>query len=297
MTQNLTAVFKYCGFKTLTKKELLNLYKVDIHELAKATWIKTLGVDNQSKSKEIIAKAQVKTRETLKTGKPQAKRRKTYKHSHPDSRKTHIRVQKSKYQNDRYEKLVMYEDTLIKDPNNDELRNEIREFIYENYKATQARVNAQRLGVYKKLSSSYETRVQQILDKHGIKYKRHFRNKKFRNDSGNMFELDFMLLDYNIAIEVDGLYFHSTRFKHSEYHVNKRLKCAENGVHLVSVTSSEVDENIVLVESKILEAVNNPIEAEFLKTLKREDLHVSVIEVESGYLYYDSGVYINRHQT
>ena len=294
LTQFLTQAFKYCGFKTLTIKELLALYKEDIQALSKSTCLETYGVDNPSKSKELKDKARVKTKETLKTGIPQAKRRETYKLNHPDSRQTHILVQKSKYGNDRYKKLVMYEDALREDPNNEELKNEVREFLYENYRTTQARANAQRLGVYKKLSSSYETRVQQILDSHNIRYKRHFRNKKFLNESGNMFELDFMLLDYNIAIEVDGLYFHSTRFKDPEYHVNKRLKCAENRVHLVSFTSKEIDEDLDLVESKILEAVNSPPSVEFLNNLKREDLHVDVIEVEDGYFYYDSGVIINK---
>jgi hypothetical protein len=62
----------------------------------------------------------------------------------------------------------------------------------------------------------------------------------------------------------------------------------------VSFTSKEIDENLDLVESKILEAINSPLEAEFLNNLKREDLHVSVIEVEPGYFYYDSGVIINK---
>lgn len=108
-----------------------------------------------------------------------------------------------------------------------------------------------------------------------------------------MFELDFMLLDYNIAIEVDGLYFHSTRFKDPEYHVNKRLRCAKNGVHLLSFTSKEIDEDLDLVESKILEDINSPPSVEFLKNLKREDLHVDVIALEDGYCYYDSGTIIN----
>lgn len=294
MTQYLTGVFKYCGFKTLTKTELLALYKEDINNLAKATWIENLGVDNPAKSKELMQEAHRKIKETFKTGAPQAKWRETYALNHPDPRQTHILVQKSKYDSDRYEKLVMYEDALREDPNNEELKNEVREFLYENYSIYQARANAKRLGVYQTHISSYEIKIQQILSKHNICYKSHFRNKRFLNESGNMFELDFMLLDYNIAIEVDGLYFHSTRFKDPEYHVNKRLQCAENGVHLVSFTSKEIDEDLDLVESKILEAVNSPPSVDFLKGLKREDLRVSVIEAEPGYFYYDSGVIINK---
>lgn len=295
MTQFLTQAFKYCGFKTLTRSELLALYKEDINNLAKATWIENWGVDNPSKHKELHAKSVAKAKETLKTGIPQAKRKATIAHNHPDSRQTHILVQKSKYGNDRYERLVAYEDALREDPNNEELKSEIREFLYENYATTQARVNAQRLGVYKRIASSYEKRIGELLTKHNIKFKAHFRNKHFLNESGNKFELDFKLLDYNIVIEVDGLYFHSTRFKDPEYHVDKRLRCAANGVHLISITSDEINESLEKVEAKILEAINNTPSVEFLKNLKREDLHVSVVEVEPGYFYYDSGVYINKH--
>ena len=294
LTQNLTAAFQYCGLRTLTRSELLALYKEDINNLAKATCIENWGVDNPAKCEELKEKARIKTKETLKTGIPQAKRREAYKRNHPDGRLLHIQVQKSKYGNDRYEKLVTYEDALREDPDNEELKNEVREFLYENYSIYQARANAKRLNVYQKHISSYEIKIQQILDKHNIRYKSHFRNKYFLNESGNMFELDFKLLDYNIAIEVDGPHFHSTRFKDPEYHVNKRLRCAENGVHLVSFTSKEIDEDLDLVESKILEAINNPPPAEFLKGLKREDLPVSVIEVEPGYFYYNSGVFINK---
>lgn len=293
LTQNLTAAFQYCGLRTLTRKELSSLYKDDINNLAKATCIENWGVDNPAKCEELMKEAHRKTRETYKTGKPQAKRRETYKRNHPDERLLHIQVQKSKYGNDRYEKLVAYEDALREDPDNEELKNEVREFLYENYKTTQARVNAQRLGVYKRLTSSYEARVKQILDKNNFKYKSHYRNKHFLNESGNMFELDFKLSDHNIAIEVDGLYFHSTKFKDPEYHVNKRLQCAKNRVHLLSFTSKEIDEDLDLVEFKILEAINNPPSVEFLKNLKREDLHVGVIMLDDGYLYYDSGTFIN----
>lgn len=295
LTQFLTAAFKYCGFRTLTRSELLALYKDEINELAKATWIENWGVDNPSKHKELHAKSVAKAKETLKTGEPQRRQKETLKQNHPDLRQLHIQVQKSKYGNDRYERLVAYEDALRDDPNNEELKGEIREFLYESYSVSQARANAKRLGVYKRITSTYEVKVQQILDQHNIRYKSHFRNKNFLNESGNKFELDLKLLDYNIAIEVDGLYFHSTKFKDPEYHVDKRLRCAANGVHLLSITSGEIDESLDKVEAKIIKAINNPPSVEFLKNLKREDLHVSAIEVEPGYFYYDSGVYINKH--
>ena len=77
MTQFLTSAFQYCGFKTLTRTELLALYKEDINNLAKATCLANHGVDNPSKSKELMKEAHRKIKETFKTGAPRAKWRET----------------------------------------------------------------------------------------------------------------------------------------------------------------------------------------------------------------------------
>ena len=107
MSQFLTQAFKYCGFKTLTRTELLALYKEDINNLAKATCLANHGVDNPSKSKELKDKAVAKIKETFKTGIPQAKRRETYKLNRPDERLLHIQIQKSRYDSDRYAKILI----------------------------------------------------------------------------------------------------------------------------------------------------------------------------------------------
>ena len=48
-------------------------------------------------------------------------------------------------------------------------------------------------------------------------------------------ELDIYLPDLNTAIEFNGVYFHSEKFKDSSYHKNKADKCVEAGVRLITV--------------------------------------------------------------
>lgn len=53
-------------------------------------------------------------------------------------------------------------------------------------------------------------------------------------------ELDIYLPDYNIAIEYNGLYWHSeANNKTSRYHLNKTLQCEENNIRLIHIFEDE----------------------------------------------------------
>lgn len=53
-------------------------------------------------------------------------------------------------------------------------------------------------------------------------------------------ELDLYLPDYKIAIEYNGLYWHSEkRGKHKNYHIDKTLKCLEKNIQLIHIFSDE----------------------------------------------------------
>jgi len=53
-------------------------------------------------------------------------------------------------------------------------------------------------------------------------------------------ELDIFLPDYNIAIEYNGLYWHSEKQgKHKNYHINKTNKCLEKNIRLIHIFSDE----------------------------------------------------------
>lgn len=51
----------------------------------------------------------------------------------------------------------------------------------------------------------------------------------------NGLELDIYLPELKTAIEFNGVYFHSEKFKDSSYHKNKADKCVEAGVRLITV--------------------------------------------------------------
>ena len=71
------------------------------------------------------------------------------------------------------------------------------------------------------------------------------------------FELDLYYPEKKIAIEFNGDYWHSEKFKDSEYHRNKYIKCCENDIHLVSVFESDWLNNKSFVKDAIMRAFND----------------------------------------
>lgn len=61
----------------------------------------------------------------------------------------------------------------------------------------------------------------------------------------NPFELDFYLPEQKIAIEMNGIYWHSDKFAHKMYHYNKWKLCKDKGIHLITIFSDkwENDQN------------------------------------------------------
>ncbi len=52
-------------------------------------------------------------------------------------------------------------------------------------------------------------------------------------------ELDILIPSHNIAIEHNGLYHHSDKFKKPNYHLNKTNKCLEKGIDLIHIWGDE----------------------------------------------------------
>lgn len=53
------------------------------------------------------------------------------------------------------------------------------------------------------------------------------------------YELDIYLPDKNVAIEFDGLYWHSDKIKPKDYHINKTNLCREKGIQLFHIFENE----------------------------------------------------------
>lgn len=48
-------------------------------------------------------------------------------------------------------------------------------------------------------------------------------------------ELDFYFPKHNLAVELNGCYWHSEKYKDKNYHYNKYLACAKLGIHLIQI--------------------------------------------------------------
>lgn len=68
-------------------------------------------------------------------------------------------------------------------------------------------------------------------------------------------ELDIVLPDHKIAIEYNGLYFHTEKFREPEYHKEKTEACAAIGYRLIHIFSDEWEDKRPIVESMLRHAV------------------------------------------
>ena len=71
----------------------------------------------------------------------------------------------------------------------------------------------------------------------------------------NPFELDIYIPDKHLAVEFDGMYWHSDRFKEKDYHQNKSILCMEKGVRLIHVPELVWDKRTRFIKSIIKNAL------------------------------------------
>ena len=65
-------------------------------------------------------------------------------------------------------------------------------------------------------------------------------------------ELDIYIPSKNIAIECNGVYWHSDKWKELEYHYNKYTECQKRGIQLISIWEDQVLSNPEKIKSIIL---------------------------------------------
>lgn len=101
--------------------------------------------------------------------------------------------------------------------------------------------------------SFFQQEFMSLLNKHDIKF-----TTNDRSILGNRQELDFYLPEYNLAIELNGLYWHSEYFgnKNKKYHINKTNICEKKGIRLLHIFSDEWQNKRDIVISKILHILN-----------------------------------------
>jgi very-short-patch-repair endonuclease len=94
--------------------------------------------------------------------------------------------------------------------------------------------------------SKYHEEIKQFLINNDIKF--------IENDRNILdgLELDFYIPDKNLAIEVNGIYWHSEEMgKDKLYHLNKTIECEKKRVNLIHIFESEFQNNCDHVLQKI----------------------------------------------
>lgn len=71
-------------------------------------------------------------------------------------------------------------------------------------------------------------------------------------------ELDVYLPDYKLAIEVNGTYFHSTKFRGKRFHQTKFNLCEAQNIRLLTIWSDDIMRDPGLVKEKIKYCLNLP---------------------------------------
>lgn len=96
--------------------------------------------------------------------------------------------------------------------------------------------------------SYQEDEIANFLDKNNISYKRHVRNVISPK------ELDFYIEGKKVAIEFDGLYWHTEDKVGNTYHLEKTEACQEKGIRLIHIFEDDWQNKRNIIESIILSA-------------------------------------------
>lgn len=102
--------------------------------------------------------------------------------------------------------------------------------------------------------SKYETELYEYLKNHNINV--------INSDKSMIspYELDILLPDYNLAIELNGLRWHSEQFgKDSKYHKNKTELCKQKGIQLMHVFEDEWVNSSSVIKNLIHAELNNTL--------------------------------------
>ena len=94
--------------------------------------------------------------------------------------------------------------------------------------------------------SKWESEINSFLRDNNIEF-----IENDRNTLSNKYELDLISKKHSIAIEYDGLYWHSEKFRDKNYHISKTDECLENGIRLIHIFEDEWADKKEIVKSRL----------------------------------------------
>ena len=132
---------------------------------------------------------------------------------------------------------------------------ELRKFIISNFRDRGLYIHLNNYNfIDPRGPSNPEVAVVSLLESLDLKFSTNSRPEFMRHpETGAKRELDFILNDYGIAIEVNGMFTHdSENGCGKDYHRFKFERCEENGLKLLMFTEDEIQNNIRFVKDIIL---------------------------------------------
>ncbi len=139
-----------------------------------------------------------------------------------------------------------------------------------------------------KYTSSLEIKIREFLDEYHIEYEIH--NRNILSDGK---ELDIFIPKHSLAIECDGIYWHSTlRITDQKYHYKKYLECKENKIQLLRFFEDEItnENKFDIIKSMILHRIKSSKHIYARNTqivnINKEDAKIFLLENHlQGYRY------------
>ena len=108
------------------------------------------------------------------------------------------------------------------------------------------KVAIKNIGQYCDAEQFVENILKKLLKEHNINFTKH--DRKVLDGR----ELDFYIPSRNIAIECNGIYWHSEVYKTNNYHYKKFVDCMNKGVQLITIWGDQVRRQPEVIKNMIL---------------------------------------------
>lgn len=239
----------------------------EIKEKSQKTIIKNWGVDNPSKNKEILQKRVQSFKNNISSFRESYKKTsiERYGVEHPWSNKSiHNKTIKKFY--DEYSERIInkIDDNYYSFIGFD--KNDMTKLIF-NCKKCYLDFDILTYQFYYRINSSVNlcTKCNPISENSSIKQtdvynfiKCNYNSIVLQNDSNIIkpFEVDIFLPDINLAIEFNGVFWHSSKFKDKDYHKSKYEKSIQNNINLITIWEDDWILKQDIVKSFILNKLN-----------------------------------------
>lgn len=147
---------------------------------------------------------------------------------------------------------------------------EIAEILGVHASTVANKFNQFAIPIEHRFTSKLENVIDNALQQCGIPYERNCRT------AIAPYELDFFIPAKNLAIECNGLFWHSEIFKDSAYHSNKTKECSAKGIQLLQFFENEILDSPEIVEKMI----KSKLGIRFAKTVYARQCTVSLVSTD-----------------